>query len=75
MQSDQEEEGQSRTPLEDVLLRRQQKQLEVINTVYRFRKASSMAENASFDLFMQMDTHCNYRVNCIKGQMKHGKYS
>ncbi|TNN32285.1 Protein FAM107B [Liparis tanakae] len=29
VQSDQEEEGQSRTALEDVLLRRQQKQLEV----------------------------------------------
>ncbi|XP_069383492.1 protein FAM107B [Paralichthys olivaceus] len=28
VQSEQEEEGQSRTPLEDVLLRRQQKQLE-----------------------------------------------
>uniref|UniRef100_UPI0037E995FD protein FAM107B n=1 Tax=Semicossyphus pulcher TaxID=241346 RepID=UPI0037E995FD len=28
VQSDQEEEGQSRSPLEDVLLRRQQKQLE-----------------------------------------------
>nr|XP_020464823.1 protein FAM107A-like [Monopterus albus] len=28
VQSDQEEEGQSRTPLEDMLLRRQQKQLE-----------------------------------------------
>uniref|UniRef100_A0A8D2ZNK8 Uncharacterized protein n=1 Tax=Scophthalmus maximus TaxID=52904 RepID=A0A8D2ZNK8_SCOMX len=28
VQNDQEEEGQSRTPLEDVMLRRQQKQLE-----------------------------------------------
>uniref|UniRef100_A0A4W6CXK5 Uncharacterized protein n=1 Tax=Lates calcarifer TaxID=8187 RepID=A0A4W6CXK5_LATCA len=35
VQSDQEEEGQSRTPLEDVLLRRQQKQLEVIDPVNR----------------------------------------
>ena len=31
MQNDREDEGQSRTPLEDVLLRRQQKQLEVIH--------------------------------------------
>lgn len=30
-QSDQEEEGRSRTPLEDELLRRQQKRLEVTN--------------------------------------------
>lgn len=52
MQSDQEEEGQSRTPLEDVLLRRQQKQLEVINSVYRFIMGSSMAEKDSFNPFM-----------------------
>lgn len=42
MQSDQEEEGQSRTPLEDVLLRRQQKQREVINPVNRFMRSSAM---------------------------------
>lgn len=33
VQSDQEGEGQSRTPLEDVLLRRQQQQIEVINPI------------------------------------------
>ncbi len=43
MQSDQEEEGQTRTPLEDVLLRRQQKQREVINPVCRFTRSSAMS--------------------------------
>lgn len=45
MQSDQEGEGQSRTPLEDVLLRRQQQQIEVINPV-NMLTGSSMAEKS-----------------------------
>ncbi len=45
MESDREEEGQSRTPLEDLLLKRQQRQLEVINAVNGFIKVSAVEQS------------------------------
>ena len=45
--SDQEEEGQHRTPLEDVMLRRHQKQLEVIDPVYMLEGFKGFNEDAS----------------------------
>jgi len=63
VQSDQEEEGQSRTALEDVLLRRQQKQLEVPRLKY-----TSKLYILTISLYrITRSFHNKYKVSCLKG--------